>query len=32
MEMPFEFDKGIAVSLTVHAKLFDQLVLAYVVS
>ena len=32
MEMPFEFEKNISVPLTVHARLFETLVLAYVVS
>ena len=32
MEMPFEFKKGTSISLTVQARIFDSLVLAYVVS
>ncbi len=32
MEMPFEFEKGTPISLTVQARIFDSLVLAYVVS
>jgi len=32
MEMPFEFEKNISVPLTVRARLFENLVLAYVVS